>query len=118
MTLNNLHDKYCKVRVLKLFSGVERKTDKLKENNNKEIGKKRNKSELENKIIEMENTIEGMDSTLEDCEEWISDLEYSVVQSNKAKQQKEKKISQIENIQGIKEGSIRGEIEASSQSHI
>lgn len=70
-----------------------REVNDLRENINKEkiLKKKKEQSGLKNSLTEMKNRDSNKKQRLENAE-WISDLEDSIMESNEAKQQKNKNI--------------------------
>jgi len=94
--VRNMPDKQFKVMIIKILSLDLRKVEDINEALNKKI--KKNKSEMKNTITEIKNTLDGLNSRLQETEKQISDLEDRVMESNQAKQVREKKICKLRTV--------------------
>ena len=86
--ISNMPDREFKVMVIKLFTGLEKGVEDLKETFNKERENfLKNQLRMKNWVTEIKNTLEGI-NTLEKSEEHIHKLEDRVMESNQVEQKK------------------------------
>ena len=95
MGVSNMPHREFKIMTIKILTGLEKRLEDTSETLNKEI--KKNQSEMKNTINEIENTLDGINSRIHEAEERTDDLEDRAMESNQAKQMRERKIMQIEN---------------------
>ena len=77
MEINHLPNEQLKVKIIKMFKGLERRMfehSKKLEVFNKVLGNIKNLTELKNTINDILNTPKGIKSRLDDIKEWISEL--------------------------------------------
>ena len=90
--INNIPDKDLKAMVIKMLPGLERGGGRTHWEFQWRENIKKYQPESKSTITEVRSPLEGINSRLVDAEAQISDLEYRMMESTQAEQQKEKNI--------------------------
>ena len=68
--ISKLHEKECRIMIVKMIKNLESKTEKMKASINKDLEKlKKKHAETNNTITEIKNTLEGINSRISEAEE-------------------------------------------------
>uniref|UniRef100_A0A8C6BMI7 L1 transposable element RRM domain-containing protein n=1 Tax=Monodon monoceros TaxID=40151 RepID=A0A8C6BMI7_MONMO len=95
--IGSLPEKEFRVIIVKMIEKLGNRMEKIQETFNKELQELKSKQTMMNKKInEIKNSLEGINSRLTDTEEWIGELEDKLVEITTAEQNKEKRMTRIE----------------------
>ena len=91
MEISSMPDREFKAMVTKILTRLGKRVEDLSEILNTETEKKK-EPEVKKSTTKIKHTLDGIHSKLQEAEEWISDLKDTVMESNQAEQEREKKI--------------------------
>ena len=94
--IGSLPEKEFIARIVKMIQNLGNRMEKIKETFNKDIEELKTKQTMMNTINKIKNSLEGINSRIPEAEERINDLDDKTVEITTAKQNKEKRMTRIE----------------------